>query len=146
MLNAVVYPVVPMNTLAYFVIAANAGVMLFFTVAVAPFIFRVLPPEWAGRYVRSFFPRYYAYLFAASLVPTYLLWPGQMGVINLSVAVLFLFNWLGLTPAVNNATDRGHKRQFAVLHTVSIAINFVQLGLLIWCLYEVLKQPAIAAG
>ena len=124
-----------MSLWAFYVVAANTGIMFFFTVAVAPFIFRILPAEWAGRYVRSFFPRYYAYLFATSLVPAYLLMDRLAGQINAAVAVLFLLNWLVLTPAVNNATDLGKHRRFMVLHGLSIAINFVQLGMLAWCLY-----------
>ena len=44
------------------ILAANIGIMLFFTIAVAPTIFTVLPAEWAAKYVRAFFPKYYAVL------------------------------------------------------------------------------------
>ena len=44
------------------IIAANVGIMLFFSVAVAPTIFKVLPPDWAGVYVRQFFPKYFLFL------------------------------------------------------------------------------------
>lgn len=124
-----------MSLFAHYTIAANAGIMFFFTVAVAPFIFRVLPAEWAGRYVRSFFPRYYAFLFFTSLLPAGVFLGTHNGHWNALVAVLFLLNWLMLTPAVNRATDHGERRRFMVLHTVSILINFVQLGALGWCLY-----------
>ena len=36
--------------------------MLFFTIVVAPTVFRVLPVEWSSKYVRNFFPKYYASL------------------------------------------------------------------------------------
>ncbi|MEP7208739.1 MAG: DUF4149 domain-containing protein, partial [Casimicrobiaceae bacterium] len=39
-------------------IAAVAGVLFFFGGIAEPTIFRVLPREWAGRYVRTFFPRH----------------------------------------------------------------------------------------
>lgn len=132
-----------MNLLAFYTLAGNAGIMFFFTVAVAPFIFKVLPAEWAGRYVRSFFPRYYAFLFITSLIPVAILqwqWAGQVSAL---VAALFLFNWLVLTPAVNRATDSGNRKHFMVLHLLSIAINFVQLGLLVWVLYT--ERPVLAA-
>ena len=45
-----------------YAIAGVVGVMLFFSVAVAPTIFKVLPQEWAGIYVRQFFPKYYLVL------------------------------------------------------------------------------------
>lgn len=133
-----------MDLLAFYVVAGNAGIMLFFTVAVAPFIFKVLPAEWAGRYVRSFFPRYYAFLFATSVIPAVLLHGQWAGQINAVVAALFLFNWLVLTPAVNRATDAGAKQRFMVLHLLSIAINFVQLGLLLWVLHAVRPVLALA--
>ena len=131
-----------MDLLAFYVVAGNAGIMFFFTVAVAPFIFKVLPAEWAGRYVRSFFPRYYAFLFASSLIPAALLWGRFAGQVNAAVSALFLINWLVLTPLVNNATDAGQRKRFMVLHTVSILINFVQLGLLAWVLYA--DRPLVA--
>ena len=43
-------------------IAGNVGVMIFFTVAVAPAIFTALPPEWSAAFVRKFFPRYFFFL------------------------------------------------------------------------------------
>ena len=53
--------------LSIYLIAAVVGVMLFFSVAVAPTIFKTLPQEWAGVYVRAFFPKYYAVLGVACL-------------------------------------------------------------------------------
>ena len=49
-----------------FILAGVAGIMLFFSVAVAPTIFKVLPQEWASAYVRKFFPKYYAVLGGAT--------------------------------------------------------------------------------
>ena len=37
------------------------GSMLFFSIAIAPKIFTVLPNEEAGKFVRSVFPTYYMY-------------------------------------------------------------------------------------
>ena len=45
-----------------YAIAGVVGVMLFFSVAVTPTIFKVSPQEWAGIYVRQFFPKYYLVL------------------------------------------------------------------------------------
>ena len=125
-----------MDLLAFYVVAANTGIMFFFTVAIAPFIFRVLPPVWAGIYVRSFFPRYYAFLWATSIFSAYVLRERLTGQVSLVVAALFLINWVVLTPAINRATDNALRRRFMVLHALSIGINFVQLGLLFWCLYQ----------
>ena len=48
--------------------AANVGIMLFFSVAVAPTIFMVLPPEWSAAYVRKFFPKYFLFLGITSAI------------------------------------------------------------------------------
>ena len=48
--------------------AANVGIMLFFSVAVAPTIFMVLPAEWSAAYVRKFFPKYFLFLGVTSTV------------------------------------------------------------------------------
>jgi hypothetical protein len=53
-------------------LAACVGIMLFFTVIVAPSIFRVLSAEQAAMYVRAFFPTYYLCLGVLSLVATFL--------------------------------------------------------------------------
>jgi hypothetical protein len=49
-------------TVASLLVAANTGIMVFLTIAVAPTVFKVLPRDWAGAYVRAFFPKYYAFL------------------------------------------------------------------------------------
>lgn len=54
--------------LSIYLIAGVAGVMLFFSVTVAPSIFKTLPQEWASVYVRAFFPKYYAVLGLTCLV------------------------------------------------------------------------------
>ena len=41
-----------------YLVSGIVGVMIFFSVTVAPTIFKVLPQEWASAYVRQFFPKY----------------------------------------------------------------------------------------
>lgn len=121
---------------ALFVIAGIAGTMLFFTVAVAPFIFRVLPGRWAAVYVRSFFPKYYGVLGVASLVAAWLASPGEVRGVALGVAAVFAVSLVGLTPAINRASDGGHRRLFGWLHGASIVLNLGQLGALLWVLWR----------
>ena len=49
-------------------IAAMTGIMLFFTIAIAPTVFKVLPQLWASTYIRAFFPKYYAVLGLISML------------------------------------------------------------------------------
>lgn len=121
--------------LSQLIVAGIVGVMLFFTVAVAPFIFRVLPQEWASVYVRAFFPKYYAVLggvtfFAAIFEPD-----PYARAIYIVCGGLFLASLVLLTPQINKARDSDRKRLFGALHGLSVLINLVQLGLFIWMLW-----------
>lgn len=121
------------------IVAANVGIMLFFTVAVAPTIFVVLPLEWASAYVRSFFPKYYLFLgvttaIAAALAGTPLL-QGSLAL----CALVFFFSRFWLTPRVNRARDEKKPQVFKTLHFLSVALNLVQLALFIWILVVSLR-------
>ena len=125
-----------LTQLSDLIIAANVGIMLFFSVAVAPTIFVVLPQEWASAYVRSFFPKYYLFLglttavaAAAALAAT----PTTR--IGLAVcAFLFFFSQFWLTPRVNRARDEKQAQTFKTLHFLSVALNMLQLVFFIWVL------------
>ena len=125
-----------LTQLSDLIIAANVGSMLFFSVAVAPTIFVVLPQEWASAYVRSFFPKYYLFLglttavaAAAALAAT----PTTR--IGLAVcAFLFFFSQFWLTPRVNRARDEKQAQTFKTLHFLSVALNMLQLVFFIWVL------------
>jgi hypothetical protein len=116
------------------IVAANVGIMLFFTVAVAPTVFKVLPPEWSAAYVRTFFPKYFLFLgvttaLAAALAGSDAVRWGLGG-----AALLFFFNCYVLIPRINAARDAGRDQTFKMLHWVSVAINLVQLAGFIWIL------------
>ena len=119
-----------------FILAGVAGVMLFFSVAVAPTIFKVLPQEWASAYVRKFFPKYYAVLGACTLLAAVLTADPTVRWVAGVCAVLFAVSWLVLTPAVNRATDQGKKRLFGWLHGLSILVNMGQLVALLVVLWR----------
>lgn len=59
-------------------IAGTVGVMRFFTVVVAPTIFKVLPQQWASAYARRFFPRYDATLGMVCAAAAWLAGSGPM--------------------------------------------------------------------
>ena len=116
------------------IVAANLGIMLFFTVAVAPTIFVVLPQEWASVYVRSFFPKYYLFLglttAGAAALSGALVVQGSL----VAVALVFFLSRFWLTPQVNRARDNHQNRRFQQLHALSVALNLVQLIVFIWIL------------
>lgn len=116
------------------IIAANVGIMLFFSVAVAPTVFKVLPPEWAGAYVRKFFPKYFLFLGVTSAVAAGLHnWPVAQIMLSV-VALLFFFNCFWLTPRINAAKDHQTIKIFDLLHYTSVGLNLVQLAAMIWLL------------
>ncbi|MBC7608945.1 MAG: DUF4149 domain-containing protein [Polaromonas sp.] len=116
--------------------AANVGIMLFFSVAVAPTIFMVLPPEWSAAYVRKFFPKYFLFLGITSTVAAALhnvpLVQASLGV----CAAVFFFSVFWLTPRINLARDNKAAKTFKLLHYTSVGLNLVQLAVFVWILVK----------
>ncbi len=111
--------------------AANVGIMLFFSVAVAPTIFMVLPAEWSAIYVRKFFPKYFLFLGVTSAVAAAL--HNQL-VAQTSLglcAVLFFFSVFWLTPRINRARDDKDEKTFNLLHYTSVGLNLAQLAVML---------------
>ena len=74
---------------SHWLIASNLGVMFFFTIAVAPTIFKVLPTEWAGVYVRQFFPKYDLYLGVVAILAAVLSEDVQVQRLLISCSAVF---------------------------------------------------------
>lgn len=105
------------------------GSMLFFSIAIAPKIFTVLPNEEAGKFVRSVFPTYYMYNGIQYLILTILMvYLGKTGnILYLSVLILLLFilsNYV-LMPQINKSRDINNQKRFKFLHLLSVVFNFV---------------------
>lgn len=116
--------------------AANVGIMLFFSVAVAPTIFMVLPAEWSAAYVRKFFPKYFFFLGVTSSVAAAL---HSLPVAQISLglcALVFFFSVFWLTPRINRARDSKDMKTFNLLHYTSVGLNLVQLAVMIWLLVK----------
>ena len=116
--------------------AANVGIMLFFSVAVAPTIFMVLPAEWSAAYVRKFFPKYFLFLGITSAIAAAL---HNLPSVQISLglcAVVFFFSVFWLTPRINLARDNQQMKKFNVLHYTSVGLNLVQLIVMIWILVK----------
>jgi len=119
--------------LSLYLIAGIVGIMLFFSVAVAPTIFKVLPQEWASAYVRSFFPKYYLVLGVFSLLAGTFSHVITIKIIALISAGLFALSLWVLTPKVNAAKDENNIKRFNILHGLSVVVNMVILLMLIYC-------------
>jgi hypothetical protein len=119
-----------------YLISGMVGIMLFFTIVVAPTVFKVLPVEWSSKYVRNFFPKYYTCL---GLVTTVCIFTAPNGAHNILLAIcalLFAFTLLYLTGKINEAKDQGHSRRFHLLHGASVVINLFQLIAFIYLLVK----------
>jgi hypothetical protein len=120
---------------SYF-ISGMVGIMLFFTIVVAPTVFKVLPIEWSSKYVRNFFPKYYAFLGLITAICVFNA-PELLNKILLAIcAVLFAFTLFYLTGKINNAKDNGNTKQFHWLHGSSVVINLFQLAVFIYLLVK----------
>lgn len=122
--------------LSVYLIAGVVGVMFFFSVAVAPTIFKTLPQEWAGVYVRAFFPKYYAVLGITCLAAALLTNLPVIKHTAFTCAALFALSLFVLTPRVNAAKDNNQTKQFNLYHGLSVGVNLLQLALLIYALYK----------
>jgi hypothetical protein len=123
-------------------IGALLGIMLFFAFAVAPTVFRSLPAEHAGTYLRAIFPRYYLWGIIFAIITAAIAIKVDMTVfITVSViAVLFIFSRQILLPVINTARDaklageEGALPRFKRLHLVSVLINLSQMLMLVGCI------------
>ena len=116
--------------------AANVGIMLFFSVAVAPTIFMVLPPEWSAVYVRKFFPKYFLFLGITSTIAAAL---HSLPLVQISLAacaLIFYFSIFWLTPRINLARDNKQFKTFNILHYTSVGLNLLQLAVFAWILIK----------
>ena len=116
------------------IVAGNVGIMLFFTVAVAPTIFMVLPAEWSAAYVRKFFPKYFLFLGITTAIATALATTGLAQAGLALCAAIFFFSCFWLTPRINQARDDKRGQAFKTLHYYSVGLNLLQLAVFIWIL------------
>ena len=121
--------------LSNLVIAGNVGIMVFFTVTVAPTIFTALPPEWSAAYVRKFFPRYFFFLGLTSAAATFGASTPTRQATLLACTLVFFFSCFWLTPRINKARDDHKGAAFKRLHWTSVGLNMAQLFTFVWLLF-----------
>ena len=119
------------------------GAMLFFPSVVAPVVFTSLPEAQAGAFLRSMFPRYYAFMIALSLIAALLFLvfsdesAYQAAIVCLFVGVSTVWVRQWLMPRINTARDAQLAgdteagRRFDRDHKLSVGINLLQLILLV---------------
>lgn len=110
------------------------GIMLFFSFILAPMIFKVLPPDNAGVFIRAIFPYYYLVnLLILGLVSGFYIFYQTFNLdfyLVLTSALLFFFNLVYLMPKINKLKDERNEKAFKISHFISVVINFAQLIML----------------
>jgi hypothetical protein len=124
------------NSLSSALVAANVGIIVFFSSIVTPIVFKKLESQQASFYLRAFFPRLYITLFATTFIAALTAIDKTAQLILVTVAVLFVVSFWPLTPAINIATDTGKTIKFKVLHSLSVFILVGQLGAFIFLLFN----------
>lgn len=121
--------------IALFASALLLGGMVFFAALVAPIVFRVLPAEEGGRFIRTLFPRYYVWVLACSAAAAVALFPLSKPDAGVMAAVAGLAWWLrqSLMPRINALSDRAKagdaaaKGAFDRAHRLSVVANLLQM-------------------
>jgi uncharacterized membrane protein len=121
--------------IALFAVALLLGGMAFFAALVAPVVFRVLPAEPAGRFIRALFPRYYLWVLATSAAAAVALFPLSKPDAGIMAAVAGMAFWLrqSLMPRINGLSDLAKagdaeaQRGFDRAHRLSVAANLLQM-------------------
>jgi len=105
------------------------GGMFLFSAGFAAFLFKYLPPTDARMLIRNAFPPFYMFVIFSSGVAAVLSWQTD----------LFSARWMAfvmltavaarqlLMPAINQATDMGHKKRFAWLHGFSVVLTLAHI-------------------
>lgn len=126
-----------------FWVACLLGGMLFFPSVVAPVVFKALPEEQAGAFLRAMFPRYYSFIIllgVAACVSYALAESGRGGsvlapTVGITGLVVVSTLWVkqSLLPKINAARDAelagdaSAGASFNIMHRLSVVINMVQL-------------------
>ena len=101
------------------------GGMLLFSVGFGTLCFKFLEPSIARAFIRKTFPYFYGYM----LVVSALIILFGLKINNLTIGLAFSIfittvpSSMFLMPAINKASDTKNKRNFVLLHTLSVLIT-----------------------
>jgi hypothetical protein len=114
-----------LNMASLLVVACLFGGMFLFSAGFAAFLFKYLPPEDARMLIRKAFPPFYLFVIVASGLAMLLSWRSDS--YSAAWMAFVMFSTVGarqiLMPAINRATDFGHKKRFLWLHGFSVLLT-----------------------
>jgi hypothetical protein len=124
------------HSLAVLGTALLFGGMTLYSFGFAALLFSALPAPSAGATLRRAFPWFYLFVIATSALAALLWWSHDTaaaavmaGVALTTVPVRQL-----LMPAINRATDSGHRQRFKWLHSLSVVVTLAHIALTGWLL------------
>ena len=105
------------------------GGMLLFSVGFGTLSFKFLEASVARAFIRKTFPYFYGYVLLVSAL---------LGLFSLNISYLISALAFGIfittiptsrvvMPAINNASDKKQKRNFVLLHTLSVSITLLHI-------------------
>jgi hypothetical protein len=116
------------------------GIMLFFSFAIAPIIFKSLDEKNARNFIRNIFPYYYSINLTLSILAVIcfviLNLYGLSFYLILSVTILFAFSQFVLMPLINKFRDTKQTKKFNYSHGLSVVINIIQMICLVIILFR----------
>ena len=118
------------------------GGMLLFSVGFGTLSFKFLKPADARKFIRKTFPYFYAYVFGISALICLLSFnfSTTISVISSIICVTTVPTALILMPAINKASDTKQRRNFIILHTLSVVITLVHIIVCAVLLYLMTKK------
>ena len=142
-----------MTTFVVILLGIVLGGMMLFSFVIAPAVFRFLPDDAAGRFIRRLFPLYYTFAgigSAAACLGLALRLPRHLTefVLVFVVASGFVVARWWLMPAINAARDARLDgddtagRRFARLHGASMVVNLAQMLLVTGAMVSLLVTGA----
>lgn len=114
-----------LQTASLLVVALLFGGMFLFAGGFAAFLFRHLPPEGARMLIRKAFPPFYLFVIVSSGLAMALSRRSDSFSAALMAFVMMtaVASRQLLMPAINRATDSGHRKQFLWLHGISVLLT-----------------------
>tara|TARA_A100001011_G_C14267051_1_gene825179 strand:- start:1521 stop:1901 length:381 start_codon:yes stop_codon:yes gene_type:complete len=119
-----------MNNIYLYLSSATLGIIIFFSIILAPTVFKVLDKNSISAYLRAFFPKFYLVLFLVTGIAAFLSPEPIHRVILIIISLLFLISRWPLTTSINTATDSNNQKKFKFLHALSVGIIILQIVML----------------
>ena len=117
------------------------GIMIFFSLVVAPVTFKFLDEQNSRRFIRGIFPYYYILNLLFSLIIVFLFAYIKNYSISffliVAVCILFFISNFLLMPLINKFRDNKEDKKFKISHFISVLINFIQIIFLVSILFQV---------